>query len=119
MIRKTIGNNLKSVKAEITANVYLHFIFSIFKIKITKKICLRLRYKVQHERHPPTSNASQFTVSNASNCIYPPNPYGDAGYLQMALGAYLTPSGSGYKSVDPYFLSQGNFSDKLCRTIAF
>lgn len=25
----------------------------------------------------------------------------------MALGAYLTPSSSGYKSVDPYFLSQG------------
>lgn len=34
-------------------------------------------------------------------------PYADPGYLQMALGAYLTPSSSGYKSVDPYFLSQG------------
>lgn len=40
--------------------------------------------------------------------LYATNPYSDSsGYLQMALGAYLTPSGGGYKSVDPYFLSQG------------
>lgn len=39
--------------------------------------------------------------------VYSTGPYGDPGYLQMALGAYLTPSSSGYKSVDPYFLSQG------------
>lgn len=42
--------------------------------------------------------------------LYATNPYSDSsGYLQMALGAYLTPSGGGYKSVDPYFLSQGKF----------
>lgn len=28
----------------------------------------------------------------------------------MALGAYLAPSASGYKTVDPYFLSQGRSS---------
>lgn len=52
----------------------------------------------------PTSG--QFTTTNPS-IIYPTNPYGDPTYLQMALGAYLTPSANGYKSVDPYFLAPG------------
>lgn len=44
------------------------------------------------------------------NIIYS-NPYDSSGYLQMALGAYLAPtSGGAYKSVDPYFLSQGALS---------
>ncbi|XP_058820461.1 brain-specific homeobox protein [Topomyia yanbarensis] len=46
-----------------------------------------------------------FSSPNPS-VIYSGNPYGDPGYLQMALGAYLAPSASGYKTVDPYFLSQ-------------
>lgn len=53
----------------------------------------------------PIQNGGQFS-SNNSNMLYPAS-YSDTGYLQMALGAYLTPSASGYKSVDPYFLSQG------------
>uniref|UniRef100_A0A1B0CMJ3 Homeobox domain-containing protein n=2 Tax=Lutzomyia longipalpis TaxID=7200 RepID=A0A1B0CMJ3_LUTLO len=54
-----------------------------------------------HQPPPPTYTS-----------LYPPTtgPYGDTGYLQMALGAYLTPSAGGYKSVDPYFLSQGIFA---------
>lgn len=55
----------------------------------------------------PTHNGAQFS-SNNPNMLYP-GSYSDTGYLQM-LGAYLTPSTSGYKSVDPYFLSQGNDS---------
>lgn len=51
-------------------------------------------------------SSAQFS-SNNTNVLYPAS-YSDTGYLQMALGAYLTPSTSGYKSVDPYFLSQGN-----------
>ncbi len=58
-----------------------------------------------HERIPTTQ--SHFNAPN-QNMLYATNPYSDSsGYLQMALGAYLTPSGGGYKSVDPYFLSQG------------
>lgn len=58
---------------------------------------------------PPTATSQPFpsTTSNP-NVIYS-NPYSDPGYLQMALGAYLTPSSSVYKSVDPYFLSQGEW----------
>uniref|UniRef100_A0A1B0GQU0 Uncharacterized protein n=1 Tax=Phlebotomus papatasi TaxID=29031 RepID=A0A1B0GQU0_PHLPP len=54
-----------------------------------------------HQPPPPTYTS-----------LYPPTsaPYSDSGYLQMALGAYLTPSAGGYKSVDPYFLSQGIFA---------
>lgn len=56
---------------------------------------------------PPQNGVQQF--SNNTSVLYP-GSYSDPGYLQMALGAYLTPSASGYKSVDPYFLSQGNSS---------
>ncbi|XP_065083624.1 brain-specific homeobox protein [Ochlerotatus camptorhynchus] len=55
-----------------------------------------------HNNGPP---GPQFSSHNPS-VIYPAGPYGDPGYLQMALGAYLAPSASGYKTVDPYFLSQ-------------
>lgn len=52
----------------------------------------------------------QTSTTNSSNAplVYTTSPpYTDhQSYLQM-LGAYLTPSGSGYKCVDPYFLSQG------------
>ncbi|XP_055542530.1 brain-specific homeobox protein isoform X2 [Wyeomyia smithii] len=64
---------------------------------------------------PPTSVSSSgphgphFSGPNPS-VIYSGNPYGDPGYLQMALGAYLAPSASGYKTVDPFFLSQGLFA---------
>lgn len=59
----------------------------------------------RYKERMPTHNGAQFSSSNA-NMLYPTS-YSDTGYLQMALGAYLTPSTSGYKSVDPYFLSQG------------
>lgn len=61
------------------------------------------RYK---DRMPPPSSTQQFPATTNPNVIYS-GPYSDPGYLQMALGAYLTPSSSVYKSVDPYFLSQG------------
>lgn len=64
---------------------------------------LSSRYK---ERIPPQSGSQQFPPTSNPNVIYS-GPYSDPGYLQMALGAYLTPSSSVYKSVDPYFLSQG------------
>lgn len=38
--------------------------------------------------------------------LYPSAGYSDHGFLQMTLG-YLSPSSGTYKSVDPYFLSQG------------
>ncbi|XP_055642639.1 brain-specific homeobox protein isoform X2 [Toxorhynchites rutilus septentrionalis] len=63
-----------------------------------------------HSGGAPTGPpAPQFSSPNPS-VIYPGGPYGDSGYLQMALGAYLAPSASGYKTVDPYFLSQGLFA---------
>lgn len=58
---------------------------------------------------PPTATSQPFQPTTNPNVIYS-NPYSDPGYLQMALGAYLTPSSSVYKSVDPYFLSQGEFA---------
>lgn len=59
---------------------------------------------------PQTQTAISSHHHISPNIIYS-NPYGDSsGYLQMALGAYLAPtSGGAYKSVDPYFLSQGEF----------
>lgn len=56
---------------------------------------------------PPPASSQQFPPTTNPNVIYS-GPYSDPGYLQMALGAYLTPSSSVYKSVDPYFLSQGS-----------
>lgn len=49
-------------------------------------------------------------ATNSNAMMYTSGPYADPGYLQMALGAYLTPSSGGYKCVDPYFLSQGTFT---------
>lgn len=54
----------------------------------------------------PISKSGYAQSNNNSGIMYPPNPYTDPNYLQM-LGAYLTPTATGYKSVDPYFLSQG------------
>lgn len=53
---------------------------------------------------PPPPVAS----SGPSGVLYPNAGYGDHGFLQMTLG-YLSPSSGTYKSVDPYFLSQGTF----------
>lgn len=53
------------------------------------------------------SNQGNAQFSSSNSTVLCPGPYADPGYLQMALGAYLKPSSSGYKSVDPYFLSQG------------
>ncbi|CAO1345181.1 unnamed protein product [Diamesa tonsa] len=75
-----------------------------------------------HDKSPTTSssNMSQsnnpFNSGHATNSnamMYTSGPYADPGYLQMALGAYLTPSSGGYKCVDPYFLSQGIFSNSM------
>lgn len=60
---------------------------------------------------PPTSMPSN---TSGTPMMYTSNPY-DANYIQMAIGAYLTPSASGYKCVDPYFLSQaGNETLLVC-----
>lgn len=68
----------------------------------------QIRYK---DRMPPPASSQQFPPTTNPNVIYS-GPYSDPGYLQMALGAYLAPSSSVYKSVDPYFLSQGEFKMK-------
>lgn len=85
-------------------NAQLHMLHLIMILKINVNSALATcRYKDRM----PTHNGVQFS-SNNPNVLYP-GSYSDTGYLQM-LGAYLTPSTSGYKSVDPYFLSQGNTS---------
>ncbi|XP_062552513.1 brain-specific homeobox protein-like isoform X2 [Armigeres subalbatus] len=69
------------------------------------------KLSLNNQSGPPHSGppGPQFSNPNPT-VIYPGGPYGDPGYLQMALGAYLAPSASGYKTVDPYFLSQGLFA---------
>ncbi|XP_058453041.1 brain-specific homeobox protein [Malaya genurostris] len=67
--------------------------------------------KIAHSQNGHPNGSSSGTAgphfgSPNPSVIYSGNPYGDPGYLQMALGAYLAPSASGYKTVDPYFLSQ-------------
>jgi len=54
---------------------------------------------------PPLSGGS----GGSNGVLYPNAPYTDHGFLQMTLG-YLSPSSGTYKSVDPYFLSQGVYS---------
>lgn len=58
---------------------------------------------------PPAAHGAVHAHNHHAPGIIYSNPYGESsGYLQMALGAYLAPSSGGaYKSVDPYFLSQG------------
>ena len=66
---------------------------------------------------PPVSSSGgpvQFTSGPSAGVMYTTNPYSDPGYLQMALGAYLAPSATGYKTVDPYFLSQGMCERVIC-----
>ncbi|XP_029727080.1 brain-specific homeobox protein isoform X1 [Aedes albopictus] len=65
------------------------------------------KLSLNNQSGPPPGGppGPQFSNPNPT-VIYPGGPYGDPGYLQMALGAYLAPSASGYKTVDPYFLSQ-------------
>ncbi|XP_050093788.1 homeobox protein Hox-A3 [Anopheles aquasalis] len=58
----------------------------------------------------PSGGPVQFTSGPSAGVLYATNPYNDPAYLQMALGAYLAPSSTGYKTVDPYFLSQGIFA---------
>lgn len=74
------------------------------------------RLQKPSERHQsPVSNNHQFnslgppsaSINSGQPMMYTTGPYADPNYLQMAIGAYLTPSASGYKCVDPYFLSQG------------
>lgn len=61
---------------------------------------------------PPNSNPPQYNIcpppNNSAPMMYTTQPYAESSYLQMAIGAYLTPSANGYKCVDPYFLSQGD-----------
>ncbi|CRL08177.1 CLUMA_CG020918, isoform A [Clunio marinus] len=86
-----------------------------------KKILSSERTQKTFENKQPHYNNNQYlpSVSLSSNpssssgapMMYASSPYTDPNYLQMAIGAYLTPSASGYKCVDPYFLSQaGIFS---------
>lgn len=72
---------------------------------------MSVRQESQHQQHQQSSAAAVHFGTPSQSIIYSNHPYGDSsGYLQMALGAYLTPSGGGtFKSVDPYFLSQGEF----------
>lgn len=62
-----------------------------------------------HQQSPQQSSQQTAGGGGGGGLMYATNPYGDStGYLQMALGAYLGPTAAGaYKSVDPYFLSQG------------
>lgn len=54
---------------------------------------------------PPPPNGG---AGGPNGVLYPNAPYTDHGFLQMTLG-YLSPSSGTYKSVDPYFLSQGMY----------
>lgn len=56
----------------------------------------------------PSVTANSSNNNNAPIMYTSPPPYSEhQNYLQM-LNAYLTPSATGYKCVDPYFLSQGS-----------
>ncbi|XP_070505531.1 brain-specific homeobox protein [Chironomus tepperi] len=63
---------------------------------------------------PPGQQMTMSSANNAPIMYTTPSPYNEhhQNYLQM-LGAYLQPTTNGYKSihVDPYFLSQGLFSN--------
>lgn len=74
-------------------------------------LCVNFVFIRFKERLPSHSSGQPFPSPPNSNVIYS-GAYSDPGYLQMALGAYLTPTSSVYKSVDPYFLSQGEHSSK-------
>jgi hypothetical protein len=71
------------------------------------------RHHKQHHLHPASLPPPQ-NSSNSTPLVYTsPPPYAEhQNYLQM-LGAYLTPTATGYKCVDPYFLSQGKFYFEL------
>lgn len=71
-------------------------------------------FHCRYKERLQAQNNSQYSVSSPNIIYSGPHPYADPGYLQMALGAYLTPASSGYKSVDPYFLSQGSESLYIC-----
>ncbi|XP_055849286.1 brain-specific homeobox protein isoform X2 [Episyrphus balteatus] len=87
-----------------------------------QRIIQNHRFKISDRLPPPPSQQQQQTQlpsniqpSNfngnhppSSGILYPNSPYSDHGFLQMTLG-YLSPSSGAYKSVDPYFLSQGLF----------
>lgn len=81
-------------------------VFAVFYNRNTKSI----------DKHQQASAINQFNsqlgpptgvTNNGAPMMYTTGPYADPNYLQMAIGAYLTPSATGYKCVDPYFLSQG------------
>lgn len=95
------SQKLHQLDQELDARYYFNLILKTDIIKIY--ISYSFRYNKLTSRN---IHAAQFGSSN-NGIVYSAGPYGDPGYLQMALGAYLTPSSSGYKSVDPYFLSQG------------
>lgn len=66
-------------------------------------------YSVNQGPHPPAAaatNGHQGTYASAMNNMYPTGPTYSDGYLHM-IAPYLTATATGYKSVDPYFLSQG------------
>ena len=71
------------------------------------------QYAPPHHGQPSPTAHSHLTAPppppHAANVLYPSAAYSDHGFLQMTLG-YLSPSSGAYKSVDPYFLSQGILS---------
>lgn len=57
---------------------------------------------------PPPTTGNPYSNSSANNMhsLYPTGPTYSDGYLHM-IAPYLASTATGYKSVDPYFLSQG------------
>uniref|UniRef100_A0A336LH83 CSON011433 protein n=1 Tax=Culicoides sonorensis TaxID=179676 RepID=A0A336LH83_CULSO len=55
-----------------------------------------------------TADGKYMIQESPNASIYSTGSY-DPAYIQM-LGSYLTPTATGYKSLDPYFLSQGFFT---------
>lgn len=56
------------------------------------------------------------SVNNNMHAMYPSGPTYSDGYLHM-IAPYLASTATGYKSVDPYFLSQGEERDRILSEI--
>lgn len=84
-------------------------LFDIFRTNKLAEKSYPTNNSISSNGPPNMYNSSASPPNTSPTIMYPTNLYStDPNYLQMALGAYFTPSASGYKSVDPYFLSQGN-----------
>lgn len=66
-----------------------------------------------HLSHNNTGPGPQYSSpANSVHSMYPTGPTYSDGYLHM-IAPYLASTATGYKSVDPYFLSQGKTMDGL------